>query len=232
MVACMLMALGGFLTFGDKTLGNVLNNFPADNIMVNVARLCFGLNMLTTLPLEAFVCREVMLNYYYPGAPFNLKLHLLSSTGLILGAMTLSLITCDLGVIFELVGATSACAMAYILPPLCYIKLTTRSWKTYVAAAIVVFGCAVMGISVIQAVGQVIRGEFFFFFTPSIHHDRGERKLTQNHNHRRRWWGAMRLEADGNQEIGAHDDCVLDNRHHRTLGDLDVSLFHYHGISV
>lgn len=39
MVACLIMALGGFLTFGDKTLGNVLNNFPTDNIMVNVARL-------------------------------------------------------------------------------------------------------------------------------------------------------------------------------------------------
>lgn len=39
MVACMTMALAGFLTFGDKTQGNVLNNFPTDNIMVNVARL-------------------------------------------------------------------------------------------------------------------------------------------------------------------------------------------------
>ena len=39
MVACLVMALAGFLTFGDKTLGNVLNNFPNDNIMVNVARL-------------------------------------------------------------------------------------------------------------------------------------------------------------------------------------------------
>ncbi len=161
MVACMLMALAGFLTFGDQTLGNVLNNFPADNSMVNVARLCFGLNMLTTLPLEAFVCREVMLNYYFPGQPFNMNLHLIFSTALVVSAMTLSLLTCDLGVIFELVGATSACAMAYILPPLCYIKLTTRSWRTYVAMAIVVFGCAVMTISVLQAAGQIISGALF-----------------------------------------------------------------------
>ncbi|KAK5278948.1 hypothetical protein LTR16_008116 [Cryomyces antarcticus] len=37
--ACMAMALSGYLTFGDKTQGNVLNNFPTDNILVNVARL-------------------------------------------------------------------------------------------------------------------------------------------------------------------------------------------------
>lgn len=39
MVACMAMALSGFLTFGDKTQGNLLNNFPKDNIMVNISRL-------------------------------------------------------------------------------------------------------------------------------------------------------------------------------------------------
>lgn len=156
MLACLVLALGGFLTFGDKTLGNVLNNFPADNTMVNIARLCFGLNMLTTLPLEAFVCREVMLTYFYPDEPFDMKRHLLFSTGLVLAAMVLSLVTCDLGAVFELVGATSAVAMAYILPPMCYIKLTTRSWRTYMAYAVVGFGSIVMVISVVQAVQKIV----------------------------------------------------------------------------
>ncbi|KAI1471175.1 transmembrane amino acid transporter protein-domain-containing protein [Daldinia caldariorum] len=158
MLACMIMALAGFLTFGDKTLGNVLNNFPADNTMVTIARLCFGLNMLTTLPLEAFVCREVMMNYWFPNEPFNMNLHLIFSSALVVSAMTLSLLTCDLGVVFELVGATSACALAYILPPLCYIKLSSRSWKTYVAMGVVAFGCAVMVISMFQAIGKMVRG--------------------------------------------------------------------------
>lgn len=39
MAACMAMALAGFITFGDKTMGNVLNNFPTHNVMVNIARL-------------------------------------------------------------------------------------------------------------------------------------------------------------------------------------------------
>lgn len=39
MFACMAMALAGFLIFGDKTQGNVLNNFPTDNLTVNIARL-------------------------------------------------------------------------------------------------------------------------------------------------------------------------------------------------
>jgi sodium-coupled neutral amino acid transporter 11 len=37
--ACLILALAGYLTFGDKTDGNVLNNFPEGNGIVNVARL-------------------------------------------------------------------------------------------------------------------------------------------------------------------------------------------------
>ncbi|KAI4146205.1 MAG: hypothetical protein LQ341_002152 [Variospora aurantia] len=39
MVACLTMATAGFLTFGDRTKGNVLNNFPTANVVVNIARL-------------------------------------------------------------------------------------------------------------------------------------------------------------------------------------------------
>lgn len=159
MVACLVLGLTGFLTFGDKTLGNVLNNFPADNTMVNIARLCFGLNMLTTLPLEAFVCREVMLHYFFPGEPFNMNLHLILSTSLIISATVLSVVTCDLGAVFELVGATSACALAFILPPLCYVKLTTRSWRTYAALGVAAFGCLVLVVSIVQAVQKIASGE-------------------------------------------------------------------------
>ena len=120
---------------------------------------CFGLNMLTTLPLEAFVCREVMNTYWFSEEPFNPNRHLIFSTSLVVSAMTLSLLTCDLGAVFELIGATSACALAYILPPLCYIKLSTRSWKTIPAVVCVIFGVTVFGITLIQATSKMINSE-------------------------------------------------------------------------
>jgi sodium-coupled neutral amino acid transporter 11 len=158
LVACLVMALSGYLTFGDKTLGNVLNNFPNDNIMVNIARLCFGLNMLTTLPLEAFVCREVMNEYWFGDEPYNPNRHIIFSTAIVVSALTLSMLTCDLGIVFELFGATSACALAFILPPLCYIKLSKRSPKTYLAMGVVAFGFTVMLISIIKTTSKVTMG--------------------------------------------------------------------------
>ncbi|KAI5257108.1 putative amino acid transporter [Aureobasidium subglaciale] len=160
MLACLAMALSGYLNFGSLTQGNVLNNFPTNNMLVNIARLCFGLNMLTTLPLEAFVCREVMNLYYFSHEPFDPNRHLILTTALVISAMGLSLLTCDLGIVFELVGATSACALAYILPPLCYVKLTQRrTWETYAAYVCIAFGCVVMGISVLLAGAKMVKGE-------------------------------------------------------------------------
>ncbi|KAJ6103942.1 hypothetical protein N7486_004164 [Penicillium sp. IBT 16267x] len=160
LIMCLAMGIAGFLSFGSKTQGNVLNNFPSDNIMVNIARFCFGLNMLTTLPLEAFVCRSVMTTYYFPDEPFNPQRHLIFTTSLVVTSMVMALITCDLGSVFELIGATSAASLAYIFPPLCYIKLSSASRREKIPAYLcVAFGLVVMGVSVLQASAKLIRND-------------------------------------------------------------------------
>ena len=158
MLACLTMALAGFLAFGSKTAGNVLNNFPPSNPLVNLARLAFGLNMLSTLPLECFVCREVLTLYFFPHQAFDTKRHFWLTTSLVVAAVALSLMLCDLGAVFELIGATSACALAYILPPLCYLRLSSRSWRWLPAVACVVFGVAVLAVSLVLAVGKLFSG--------------------------------------------------------------------------
>ena len=124
--------------------------------------------MLTTLPLEAFVCRSVMTTYYFPDEPFNPHRHLIFTTALVLTSMALALITCDLGSVFELIGATSAAALAYIFPPLCYIKLSSTSRREKIPAYVCVgFGLVVMGVSVVQAVAKIIRSMYHAFCMPS-----------------------------------------------------------------
>lgn len=126
--------------------------------------------MLTTLPLEAFVCRSVMTTYYFPDEPFHPTRHLYLTTVLVLASMFLSLVTCDLGAVFELIGATSAAALAYILPPLCYVKLSNTSHRAKLPAyACIVFGTVVMVISLFQAVGKMIRSECSMISLREVH---------------------------------------------------------------
>jgi solute carrier family 38 (sodium-coupled neutral amino acid transporter), member 11 len=114
--------------------------------------------MLTTLPLEAFVCRSVMITYYFPDEPFNPNRHLLFTSSLVVSSMLMALITCDLGTVFELIGATSASALAYIFPPLCYVKLSNSGRVAKLPAYIcIAFGTSVMAITLLQAMSKIIR---------------------------------------------------------------------------
>lgn len=38
--ACLCMSTSGFLVFTDRTQGNILNNFSANDTLINVARAC------------------------------------------------------------------------------------------------------------------------------------------------------------------------------------------------
>lgn len=126
--ATITMSVAGYWSFEEKTLSNVLNNFPDDDTIVNIARGLFGLNMLTTLPLECFVCREVLETYFFAGE-FDRNRHLIFTSSLVVTAMIVSLLTCDLGIVLELTGGLSATALAFIFPSICYLKLTSETGK-------------------------------------------------------------------------------------------------------
>lgn len=116
--------------------------------------------MLATLPLEAFVCRSVMTTFFFPDEPYNLARHLIFTSALVVSSVALSLLTCDLGAVFELIGATSACALAYILPPLCYVKLSHGHWKEKIPAyACILFGGVVLCTSVVQAMIKIVKSK-------------------------------------------------------------------------
>ncbi|GAA5839324.1 hypothetical protein JCM3766R1_004800 [Sporobolomyces carnicolor] len=162
-IACLCMSTSGFLVFTDRTQGNILNNFAEDDWLINVARACFGCNMFATLPLEAFVCREVAETYFWPDEKeFNKKRHVLITSGLVFSALIVSLITCDLGLILELAGGFSATALAYLFPAACFLKLSghgpQQAPQRLAAWVCAVFGVAVMGLSTFLSIRKAIRG--------------------------------------------------------------------------
>lgn len=207
---CSIMGYCAFHIFKENTKGNVLNNFGNEDIIINVARLFFGFNMLTTFPLEIFVLRNIVTDIinvnnecryenqlhssnsntnenglttsdhqsYFEDTE-NLdtsttngriientevtedKYHTLVTVVLVLSAMSVSLMTCNLGALFELIGSTTASTIAYILPPMTNLRLTEQKkigskFKFYVC---IVFGFLVMFISSIQTVLEALNNK-------------------------------------------------------------------------
>jgi sodium-coupled neutral amino acid transporter 11 len=184
MIFCGVMGINGLLVFGDDTKGNILNNFKSSDNWINLARFCFGLNMLTTFPLEIYVVRDVIKEVILAsksedGTTSHLELnnrqHIAITSVLVFSSMTVSLFTCNLGIILELIGATSASLMAYILPPLCYFKLSWSEhnskgnasmldrdflmWKAIPSISCVTFGFVLMVFSTIGSLTTPGSGE-------------------------------------------------------------------------
>ncbi|GAA5994259.1 Avt2p [Rhodotorula paludigena] len=162
-IACLCMSTSGFLVFTNRTQGNILNNFAEDDTLINIARACFGANMFATLPLEAFVCREVAETYFWPDErEFNKKRHVLITSALVFSALLVSLITCDLGFILELAGGFSATALAYLFPAACFLRLSgtgkQQRWQRVAAWACVIFGIAVMVLSTFLSIRKALAG--------------------------------------------------------------------------
>lgn len=186
MVFCLLMGISGLLNFGSNTKGNILNNFRSNDPWINVARFCFGLNMLTTFPLEIFVVRDVLKDIILikkalssaDGSTADLELsnkqHIAITTVLVFSSMSVSLFTCNLGMILELIGATSASLMAYIIPPMCYLRLSydevnysqadsgaKRTFllkKAFPSIACTIFGFAVMFVGSFLTIKSSVKG--------------------------------------------------------------------------
>nr|GAT56372.1 predicted protein [Mycena chlorophos] len=149
LVACCTLAISGFLVFTDKTQGNILNNFAPNDTLINVARFCFGLNMFTTLPLELFVCREVIEQYFFSHETFKMERHIFFTTTILLASMFVALTTCDLGVMLEITGGVSATALAFIFPASCFIKLSNPQEPWTSRRKLPAYICALFGIVVL-----------------------------------------------------------------------------------
>lgn len=165
-IVCLTMAYAGFLNFKDKTEGNILNNFPSDDNVINFARLLLGFNMLTTFPLEIFVLRDVTRDILYYSEDnsepvvLSTKMHVGITSVLVSIIMSISLLTSNLGALLELIGATTASLMAYILPPLTNIMITgkTKSIKEKLPFfACILFGLTIMVVSSSQTLIEAFK---------------------------------------------------------------------------
>ena len=137
-----------------------------NNVFINIARLCFGMNMFTTFPLEHFVCREVLEELFWPRTRKpSIWVHVGITTTLVFISLIISLTTCDLGLVLELAGGSSATVLAYIFPAACYLKATERNGKKWWDRRklgkwmCIGFGVVVMAVSTTTAITKALTGQ-------------------------------------------------------------------------
>jgi len=156
MIINFILTIFGYLTFLEDTDPNILNNYKQDDVMALVARVLYTLTMCLTYPIGLQVTRHVLYAVIYRGNDYvtekdsPLKIHLGLSLSLFVTTVALACFIYDLGLVMSLTGSLSACALAFVLPTACWLKLckyrlkfwqAEDPWKHFIAVAPKAFVC-------------------------------------------------------------------------------------------
>jgi len=146
-IVIMICAVAGYMTFTGFTQGDLLENYCWDDLLMNISRLFFCFVILLTYPIECFVCREVLNNIFWKdNKDSGWFRHVSVTVGLVMASCLVSMSTDCLGIVLELNGILAAVPLAFILPPLCFLKLQSKpllAWSQAPALAMAAFGILV-----------------------------------------------------------------------------------------
>lgn len=136
---CYLLAsMSGYLTFFNQTKGNILLNYPTNDILIIIARVAVAITISLSFPMMSHPCVKTLDNLlsfisYKVGRHSQLlsRWHSVSANRrwitlaifLSLLAWMVAILVMDVTDIFSFVGATGSATLAYILPSACFLAL-------------------------------------------------------------------------------------------------------------
>lgn len=156
MVLMLVFGLLGYASFTGWTQGDLLENYCKSDDLMNAARFLFAISIMLTYPVECFVTREVVENLFFPSSEDSpLWRHMLVTVIIAVLVGGISMATDCLGFVLELNGVMAAAPLAFVIPPLCVMKLRPEpifSKGNIVPILIATFGALVAVVGFIMAV--------------------------------------------------------------------------------
>ncbi|KAL5262241.1 hypothetical protein ACHWQZ_G007832 [Mnemiopsis leidyi] len=163
-VACVLMSIFGicgYIIFTDNVIGNILQNFCPCDTLVNFARVAFIIGVVTTFPLECFVCRDIIQSTLFNGREPSEIRHAAITCGIVAATSLISLVTDKLGLLLEVAGIVAAIPYAFIFPPALYLKLDPNGSQAHVgkisAILMLTFGCIFFVLGMTGLIMKIVR---------------------------------------------------------------------------
>uniref|UniRef100_A0A8B9V108 Solute carrier family 38 member 8 n=1 Tax=Anas zonorhyncha TaxID=75864 RepID=A0A8B9V108_9AVES len=136
MLICLLIysltGLYGYLTFGDAVAADVLMSYPGNDPVVIVARLLFGVSIVTIYPIVVLlgsrsVVRDLWAHPKHGAAPLadgpERRSRVVLTISWMAATLAIALFVPDIGKVIELIGGISA-FFIFIFPGLCLVCMT------------------------------------------------------------------------------------------------------------
>nr|XP_020661810.1 putative sodium-coupled neutral amino acid transporter 8 [Pogona vitticeps] len=165
-----LIGLYGYLTFGADVAADLLMSYPGNDVMVIIARLLFGVSIVTIYPIVLLLGRSVLQdlclsarqNSVLTTQPYEKWMRVTLTTGWVVVTLLIALCVPDISDVISLIGGISA-FFIFIFPGLCLvcamemeqIKPRTKSCLTTWGIVTILCGAFIFGQSTTLAVMEL-----------------------------------------------------------------------------
>lgn len=141
-------ALWGYLTFGDRTKNNLLDNYKDQmpDRLTSCVNIMLCISFIFTVPLIQFPHRRALEQLLFREQPFAWKRHLLFGFISISVVLTLAIEVPQITEVFGAVGSTSSVTLVFLLPACVFLKVEEGQWYSrnkLPAVILLVAGCVI-----------------------------------------------------------------------------------------
>ncbi len=161
-----LIGFAGYLLYFNKNMEeqNVVELIPRAELIGVIARVILAINIMLSVPYNMFMPRVSLREFLAVTCLPSIKtnplhgniFHYASTLLITLGSLIISESVTELGEVFEVVGGISASGLAYIFPPLLYIKIHyKRSWFSLhmvLNVLVLLFGISIFVMSILNVI--------------------------------------------------------------------------------
>jgi amino acid permease len=146
------VGLVGYMTFGSTVPSDLLTAYQGNDVPVNICRVLMAVHVATCYPLQANPFRIAVAHLFgcelwdpnFPNSPK--RYHFMITTVFLIVTFAIAASTDNLGLVFNLIGATGSNLITYVLPALFYEKIT-RGEHDHPIIRVIAFGLIWIGIA-------------------------------------------------------------------------------------
>lgn len=107
--------------------GDIINNFRADDLALNIARLGYYIHFLCAFPLVCLACRRAMNMLLFGRALLNTRAHVIEAAGLVLSSCTIAYFVPSIDDVFAINGAAFGMSIVIIIPAYIYLRVYDKA---------------------------------------------------------------------------------------------------------
>jgi amino acid permease len=155
-----VMAICGYLLFVDDTMGNILNGFNNDELVIIIAKASLMLVVITSFPLIHFSARQGVDRLLFPNTRFSWTRFITEAIIICLLVYGLSVLIPDLADLAGLTGATIGTLIQFVFPSLFFLK-TMNEWHWRILAIIcIITSVSIGGMGTVSVVMDFVYKKF------------------------------------------------------------------------